>query len=81
MRDAIDLRVYPNPASSRLVLQASEDLFDVTMLDLSGRIVLQQSQTAKRIELHVDAVTSGVYLLSVKTSAGREILTKVTIQH
>lgn len=79
--DEDHLRVYPNPASTVLTLEANESIANATLIDLRGRIVYQQNQSANRVVLDISNMASGLYMLSVKSSAGKEILTKVTIQH
>lgn len=78
------LLVYPNPASSMITVELSEEFDEKTtfrILDRTGRIVLQLSpQSTERFKIPVDRLPNGVYLLSAELKdtivAERFIVTK-----
>jgi hypothetical protein len=69
-----NIRIYPNPAADHVTVATSEKVQAITVRDMSGRIVAQQSST----ELDVHALAGGNYFLTVQTSAGSitEVLSK-----
>lgn len=57
--------LFPNPASGVLFLRNVPTGAVVRMLDLTGRVLLEQRATTDRLELPVAAQAPGVYLVSV----------------
>lgn len=60
---ASNIKLYPNPASSFLVLQGSNAIiFDkITVTDLTGKTVLQQTQSTNQV--NVESLAKGIYIL------------------
>lgn len=63
---AIDINIYPNPASEVINI-AAEGVHLVEMLDVNGRVVLE-SRIGGAIDL--SSLASGVYMVRVTTDAG-----------
>ena len=63
---AIDINIYPNPASEVINI-AAEGVRLVEMLDVNGRVVLE-SRIGGAIDL--SSLASGVYMVRVTTDAG-----------
>lgn len=77
--------LYPNPASGLTYLglggELSEQQLDISVHDLSGRVVyrLQQAATGERvIELPLDAIPAGYYMINVQT-AGKVYAQKLIV--
>lgn len=77
--DAIQLRIYPNPASSvvsiqsaRKVLGGSQQSVIVEILDLNGRMLIEKSITwgAGNADIDVSWLESGVYFCRILTDEG-----------
>ncbi len=66
-----NIRIYPNPAKDRLYIQTAEPV-DVTVTDLSGRIVKHEQRTDK---VGVKDMAAGVYLLQINDIAGNLLRT------
>lgn len=65
--------IYPNPANNVLNLSVKNGLFvnEIAMVDINGRTVKTVANTLdSEIEINVSDLTSGVYLLNVKTDEG-----------
>jgi hypothetical protein len=65
--------IYPNPANNVLNLSVKNGLIvdEITMVDINGRTVKTVANTLdSEIEINVSDLTSGVYLLNVKTDEG-----------
>jgi hypothetical protein len=76
------LRVFPNPASTWLIIQ-SENTFPAQtsfqLFDLSGRMVLQEELKDKSSRIELSDVSKGMYLYSVvsdreKVGAGKLVV-------
>lgn len=66
-RPEADFRIYPNPASDFLYFETEADIILVQWLDLSGRLLHQETPDSKRY-LRVPPVADGVYLLKILTN-------------
>jgi hypothetical protein len=62
-----NIKMYPNPTTSVLNLDFSNDVTvdKVTVVDITGKTVLQQDQNFSQI--NVDKLTSGIYFIEVFT--------------
>lgn len=63
------LRLYPNPAMDllRIALNAGEEAGTVSVLDVQGRTVLQQAFRGVQAELDVSGLSSGAYVVQLRT--------------
>jgi len=66
--------VYPNPTGEKLVIKPGQPLTEnsqLTIADLSGRIVMQQRVAAgqSNIELHVNHLPAGRYFIRISNAA------------
>jgi len=78
-----DVSVYPNPASDRLHITMADplDQVSVSLYDMVGQVVLAQSYDGvSRIDVPVEGLTNGVYILSIN-SGGRTVHQKIVIRH
>jgi hypothetical protein len=78
MLPAASVRLLPQPAGDRLVVELSLEhagSVEVTVTDATGTLVREASRSAEpgalRIELPFDELPSGLYLVEVRTPAGR----------
>ena len=73
-----ELKVYPNPANDILNIEGdflrTGEAFEIRLIDLSGRIVMQDRQSYRQIDL--GSLQQGVYFLQLQTS-GAMYSTKV----
>jgi hypothetical protein len=75
-----NLRVYPNPTSDKLSIsfeQALSEAGDLTVVDLNGRVVLQQTLNAgaQHLTMHVNTLQAGTYLLHVQSGSMSSVRT------
>ena len=65
------LNIYPNPANE--TIQFSTENFPVesiSIMDITGRMVIQQSQLKNGNHIEVSDLPEGIYILSAKTKVG-----------
>lgn len=73
------MKVYPNPANNSLYIDG-EDIEEVVISDLFGRVVLKQKANAQQVvTLNVSTISNGIYLVNVKTLSGEMRTHKVEI--
>jgi hypothetical protein len=72
------LRIYPNPASQMLVVEAEiQNSLNVSIFDLSGRLIDQDRITNS---LDVSRLIPGIYLLQISDSQGHHSIKKLSIE-
>jgi hypothetical protein len=82
----VDFSLYPNPASTKLVLTSNTDFnspVTISVFDLLGRKVLDngrvQLTTGDEIGMDVSSLINGTYLLKVESETG-SIVKKFSVQ-
>jgi hypothetical protein len=78
--DDKNLQVYPNPAGSVLHIQSAIPVTGLTLMDATGRIVLQQSPGQGAATMRTAGLPSGYYLLRVVHAKG-SWYRQVSIRH
>lgn len=61
------LSIQPNPANNVLNIVSSDDLIEVTVLDITGKIILIQNH---RTTIDISDLNSGMYFIKIKTDQG-----------
>jgi hypothetical protein len=73
--------VYPLPAKNYLNIIADEDLTEVKMIDLTGRIILRiPSNNQQSLRIDISGIPDGIYILSVGMKTGISVK-KISILH
>ncbi|MEN9698939.1 MAG: hypothetical protein RLZZ301_137 [Bacteroidota bacterium] len=65
-----EVRVFPNPATAVLTVDAAIQIETVSMFDISGKKVLETSVNALSKEINVELLKTGVYTVQITTNAG-----------
>lgn len=69
-----EVQVYPNPAQDLVTIEAGGyQINELTIYDLHGKEVLQQTSAADRVRVGLKGLAKGLYFLNVQTEAGTEI--------
>jgi len=71
----VSFSIHPNPAADVLYIDlgAATGISDVSIVDLTGRTVIQRSLSQGLQQLQVDELPAGVYLVEVRTGAARGV--------
>ena len=82
-----EVRIYPNPATNLLSIEATNNLINIGAIhlyDLSGKVVYKnvgiEGKSLLTIDLHSYAVNPGLYLLDVKLAGGQSIISRIIIE-
>lgn len=78
--DKLRIDVYPNPMNDELHIKLvgePSDNAEVTMLDLTGKVIYRQSVTDRTIDINTSSLTSGIYMIRY-TDASHNSVFKVT---
>ena len=64
--DNLDILVYPNPAANQLNISLSSDeLLDLTLLDVNGKTVLSRTISNFSNTLDISRIDAGLYFLRI----------------
>jgi len=78
-----EIVIFPNPVHDILIIHSGNyPLKSVNLYDISGKKV--KSYTANdesSIEIHIDGVSNGLYLVELTTSCGKRIIKKISIKN
>jgi len=73
MENTLSINIYPNPVSYTLWIDSPIEIVHVTLYDLSGRALNTYITNGRLIELPVDNLKNGVYLIKLKTRQGEVV--------
>lgn len=62
-----DFRVFPNPASDKLIIKTHREVSTASLMDLSGKLVISENFNG---EINVAGLSNGMYILSLQTENG-----------
>ena len=65
--ESISLVVYPNPATDRLTIESEEVIRQCEIYDLTGQLVETLGNDSERMEISVEALPAGIYLVRLVT--------------
>lgn len=66
--DRIEFSITPNPANGAITLKANEDIQQIDILDISGRVVMTESHNVfagSAIQISIADLDNGAYLITV----------------
>jgi hypothetical protein len=61
-----DYKIFPNPATDRLFIQTNGDHVNISITDVSGRVLVTQSATSSLSTVNLSDLSAGVYYISVQ---------------
>ncbi len=69
-----NVKVFPNPVSNNFTIQIDENTtanYQVSIVNLAGQTVFNNSYSSSSISVNTENLTTGMYLLNIKTDDGR----------
>ncbi|MBQ6277105.1 MAG: T9SS type A sorting domain-containing protein [Bacteroidales bacterium] len=74
--------IYPNPASESVTIQSEgqNDLEQINVFDVNGRMVMSESATGQIHRLDISNLQQGIYFVKVQTSDGYMTNKKLIVQ-
>jgi hypothetical protein len=75
----LQVMVYPNPASSQLVVQAPEVITTLQLTNLLGQVVFTAPGNSTKQVVDVSGMPKGIYLLKIKADV-KEAVKKVVVE-
>jgi glucose/arabinose dehydrogenase len=80
--DKDTFELYPNPATTEVFVKTKGLEFPaiVTVADITGKTVMQQSLTSETNAISIANLQTGLYIVSVKDQSGKSISSKLTVK-
>jgi glucose/arabinose dehydrogenase len=80
--DKDTFELYPNPATTEVFVKTKGLEFPaiVTVADITGKTVMQQSLTSETNAISIANLQTGLYIVSVKDLSGKSISSKLTVK-
>ena len=78
VRTDVNFNIYPNPTSNFLVIDGNSVKKDITIIDVSGKIVLRKTNFTDE-KLNISALNEGVYFIQIvsnKISMSKKLIIK-----
>jgi photosystem II stability/assembly factor-like uncharacterized protein len=68
------ITIYPNPTNGQISIKTTETINNITITDISGRIIEVDTRNAEYID--VSELGSGIYLMSIELDSGKALYEK-----
>lgn len=72
-------RIYPNPAADFIMIEGLKSNAELRILDMTGRIVLQERISNDKAQLRIEEVESGNYLVKI-ISSDKEFVYRINVR-
>lgn len=77
---SLSFTVYPNPATAEVKLNSKEAIDRLTLLNLSGKKVMEKMITDANASINVSGLPTGIYFLQVRSITGKTSVQKLSVQ-
>ena len=68
--EVLVFNVFPNPANEQIFIESESTIIDISMINLSGKVIHQQNVNDRTHQVNTGALPSGLYLLKATTTHG-----------
>jgi hypothetical protein len=72
------IKVYPIPATEYVMIEHTQPITQVVVINVNGREVLQQQGSGITHKLDVRSLSAGVYIMKITNQSGEDIRVKLT---
>lgn len=71
---SMNFLMYPNPSQQLFTVELPQQNFNVTVFDISGRIIFKQKNISNKIQIDSKEFTIGIYFVSVRIMTGKQTI-------
>jgi len=75
-----ELRLYPSPSTGQVHITADRRIKEVQVMDLTGRVMLEEAVHAEKVDLDLSALHTGRYLVQLQFANGERQVRAVVKQ-
>jgi hypothetical protein len=72
--DSNGSKVYPNPFTELLTIDASAPIHKLKMTDLQGKVIFEMSPLQNHLDLDLKTLPNGIFMLEIQTAKGIELI-------
>jgi hypothetical protein len=72
-QNAIKMKVYPNPVSETVFVEAEQSIENIEITDNSGRILISRTYSERKASLNISELANGIYFLKLTTAKGTAV--------
>ena len=69
-RSGLETRIYPNPASETVYIEAPEIIREIGLINSMGQVVMTKKADDYHLELYVANLNRGLYIIQIRTDVG-----------
>ena len=80
LANAEDVILYPNPTRGEVMINNLNDYETITVSNLSGKVLHQQSLTETKATLNLEELSAGTYLVTATSTAGNQRVIKLVVE-
>jgi len=73
------LRIFPNPATDMVYIQADNEIRMVRMINYAGQVISESLVRANETSINTSALRSGIYFLQIETAQGM-MIERITVR-
>jgi hypothetical protein len=72
---SLNCMIYPNPVTTELMVEATEQIDEINVVDLNGRIIFIKTKIShQKLKVDVSALAEATYFIQIKTTSGKTAL-------
>lgn len=71
---AVNISAFPNPVTDQLNLRANENITQITIYNILGQVVLQETPDRTNVTMNVSQLQTGNYIARISTTSGSQTL-------
>jgi hypothetical protein len=70
-----DFSIFPNPVENELTIQSTSNnnIQSIKVIDMSGRICLQNNTNSLNVVLNTSTLVKGIYLVEINSTKGKTV--------
>ncbi len=72
--------LYPSPSDGKINIQHEEKIQEIQIFDLTGKRIFQQKFNSNAVNLEVNDIPNGIYIVYIKTET-QTLKQKIIINH
>jgi len=69
-KETVTFSMYPNPAINQLTIESEDAIQHLSIFDLTGKSVYESEFEQSKVDVNVEFLDSGIYLVRLQTNAG-----------
>jgi hypothetical protein len=77
---AEEVKISPNPFSTSATIELGDDNYDVTIMDITGRIVRQMTGATGNVVIERGNMKAGIYMMTVVNTKGEARTSKFVVE-